>query len=512
MTRPNFYFIFLLINIIFFSVTATAQTVNFEETWKEFLENNKISNMSALNKPHKVYDKQNYAKYLLMNTNSSFCQSELNKAEDLMAEINTLDPRTYQSIPKFIVKKDDLASKINAYHSMDVIWNRFLDTKDVTEEELEAVEAAQSSCEKRTLAKYSYMTAHYHLCQGDVERSKNIFENRTLRLAEKTTLRVKDVRGLASEVRKMKTLYTNIPKLEKAWDNYLRSDESNGFDLDLPLFPCNPIPNIKAFVLKGIFDVCNSGPEMLANIDKLQAKSGVTLDREIDDKVKELEAAIGQKEDDLANLNKAWEAFIPENQVLHTYGYEFCSKQPLIKAYIMDGFTFVCEMAEESLQKINAFPRSELNKLDDVTKSKINELADLYSLYQDNGEEIENIWNQFVANGDKLAYEYESSDLYCDNIHKVKDWTMQGLSVSCEEGIGYLEKIEEFNRTFEFKFYEGLECRVQQLRIKIWDCRHQALNDIAQLEATPIAQKEKLDALMEEYGMDDRPEVCNLSR
>lgn len=506
MTRPNHFFYFFLIALFFVSGTTHAQ--NFDETWKEFLENNKISNMSELIKPNKATDRVNYVKYLLMNTNSNFCQSKVENAESLVSEIREINPESLKNIPGFVVKLEDLETKIKAYYSMDRVWNEFLQTKEVDLQRLEAIKGVNSLCEKRTLAKYSYMVAYYHFCEGDISQSKNIFENRTLRLAEKTTLRISQIEGMPREVAKMKSMYQDMEKLDVAWKSYVRSGESPGFDIDLPLFPCNPIPNIKAFVLKGILDVCNTGPAMLAQIKDLQTKSGVTPDRELLGKIKELEDAIGQTEDNLADLNKAWEAFVPENRVLHTYGYEFCTKEPLIRAYIMDGFTFVCEMAEESLQKIDELQSRNAATLDATTMDKINELHELNEQYQYNGVTIERLWGQFVANGDKLVEDYESTDLYCDNIHKVKDWTMKGLSGTCEEGIPYLEQIEEFNRTFEFKFYKDLECRVQDLRIKIWECRYEALSEIARLEESTAAQEERLKALMEEYGMEERPGDC----
>ncbi len=94
----------------------------------------------------------------------------------------------------------------------------------------------------------------------------------------------------------------------------------------------------------------------------------------------------------------------------------------------------------------------------------------------------------------------------------VKDWTMKGLSGTCEEGIQYLEQIEEVNQTFEWVFYEELECRVQKLRFKVWDCRYQALQKLARLEASPDSYEERLEELMEEYGMKERPEVCPLDK
>lgn len=505
------YFFFCLIFCM--STTAFSQTVNFDETWKEFLDNNKISNMSELVTPNKIFEQPKYAKYLLMNLNSSFCQSDVEDAERLMGELQAMDPEVHKAIPRFLEKKDDLDAKIKAYRSMDDLWKQFLRTKQVSLDELEAVTAAKTSCEKRTLAKYSYMTAYRHFCEGNIPRSKDVFENRTLRLTEKTTLRVNDVEGLAEEVAAMKKMYQNMDKLDVAWKSYVQTGVSPGFDIELPVYPCNPSPTIKALVLNGALELCNAAPAALEQIKKLQSESGITLERELSQKIKELEAAVKEKNSGLAALNEAWAAFIPDNQVKHMgkFGYEYCEKEPLIRAYVMTGFAYVCEMAEEMLLKIDSLQRNEITPLESITMTKINQLAELSQKYQADGRTIERIWNTFVAQGDRLTENYQSADRYCDNIQQVKDWTIRGLSASCENAHPYLEQIETFQRTFEFSFTEELECRVQRLRIKVWECRHEALVKLAKVEA-PDAYEQRLNELMAEYGMSDRPEVCEMER
>ena len=509
--RTNYFFFCLI--ILFISTISYSQTVNFDETWKEFLDNNKISNMSKLIKPDKVHDRLDYAKYLLMNTNSCFCQSKIKDAENYMVEIQEEDPQVHKAIPGYVGKMEDLNKKMKAFHSMDVIWKKFLKTKEVDLDELEAISAAKTSCEKQTLAKYSYMTAYYHFCLGDVPTAQNIFENRTLRLAEKTSLRVKDVEGLAPEVAKMKSLFQDMSKLDISWKTYVETGISPGFDIELPLFPCYPIPNMKEFALKGAADLCNAGPKMLEKIRKLEAESGVHPDKELKEKINYMKSAIERNNANLSALNKAWEAFIPDNKVRHidTYGYEYCSKEPLIRAYIMDGFAYVCDLAEDMLQKIDSLEKSDRTPLQDITKIKINELKALNEENKFNAENIENIWTEFVLQGDKLVGDYESAEYYCDLIHQVKDWTMKGLSGTCEEGLEYLTKIEEFNETFEFSFYKELECRVQKLRIKIWDCRYEALKEMASIEVSTESVEERLEKLMEEYKIGERPEICTLN-
>lgn len=511
--RTNYYSFLLFLSIFLVSNTTYSQTANFDETWKEFLINDKISKMSTLVRPDKAYDKPDYAKYLLMNANSDFCQSDVNEAEKLMEELNAIDNRVHQSIKGFIIKKDELESKMKAYYSMDDIWNKFLQTKQVNLEELEAVKAAKTSCEKKTLAKYSYMSAHHHLCQGNVKRAKDIFETRTLRLAEKTSLRINDVEGLAEEVRKMKSLFQKMEILDKVWQQYIDTGVSPGFDEELPFFPCYPVPNMKALILRGATDICKLGTSTLEEIKKLQEESGVTLSNRFKEQVKVFEAAIDGNKERLSDLDKAWAAFIPENKVvLRNYGYEYCDKEPLIKAYVMDGFAFTCELAEECLQNIDELQRGDITQLEETTIAKINELSELNEKYKSNALDIEKLWNKFTAQGDTLYQEYESTEIFCDNIHQAKDWVIKGYCGTCEEKYEYLQKIEAFQKKFEFSFTEDLECRIQNLRVKLWDCRHLILRELAEIDAASSSYEEVLDGLMKEYEMDERPEPCTIER
>ncbi|MFM9949064.1 MAG: hypothetical protein ACKV1O_14075, partial [Saprospiraceae bacterium] len=251
----------------------------------------------------------------------------MDDAEKLMAEIQTLDAAVLKAIPGYVKKKDDLVSKIEAYHTIDAIWKQWLKTKSVTPEELEAVTAAKSLCEKKTLAKYSFMIAYDHFCQGNIPKSRDVFENRTLSLTEKTTLRVKDVEGLGPEVAKMKSMFQDLAKLDVAWKTYIKTGVSPGFDIELPLFACNPTPNMRALVLKGAVDMCNLAPGMLDKIKKMQAESSLAPDAELGKKIKELEAGVEQKENDLSVLNEEWAAFIVSNKVKGKYGYDYCSKE-----------------------------------------------------------------------------------------------------------------------------------------------------------------------------------------
>ena len=318
--------------------------------------------------------------------------------------------------------------------------------------------------------------------------------------------------GLEAEVAKMKLLFQNITKLQNNWTDFIESGVSPGFTTELPIFPCNPIPNMKEWLLKGAADVCSAGPKMLEKIQKLQAESGVTPDGELAEKMEELEEAIELRANNLSVLNKAWTAFLPNNEVKkedRKYGFDYCSKKSLIRAYILEGFANVCGNAAESLEQIEAIQKSTKLRLDEVTKTKIEDLSELNLRFQYDADEINKIWNKFVAQGDTLYVDHELADYYCDHIYDVKSWIIKGLSGTCKEGGRYLEQIEEYKRTLEFEFTPDVKCRVNKLQIRVWDCQNAALSKLAKVQATPDNPfEERMVALRAEYGIGERPEVC----
>ncbi len=498
----------LLCGAAWLPITAYAQ--NFDETWKEFLENDKVSNVSALHRPDKRFDKENYIKYLLINTNNEFCGSEVNKAELLVDEILTFGPEVQDAVPGYTGKFKGLQTQIASYYTVDSLWRQFLVDDQVKIEDLERVERASKLCEKETAAKLTYMSAYNYLCLGDMSKAADIFENRTLKLAEKTSLKIEDVEGLPARVSKMKSFFQAMPKLEQAWQEYVATGVSPGVEVSLPPFLCNIEPKIKELVLKGLHDPCEVGRSSLSNIDELLTRAGAVSTIEFENGVDELRELVEQTETNLDNLNREWTAFVDSGEVdvSITYTYQFCETEPLIQAYLLDGFSFVCGLAESNLETIDSLRRRTKVPLSKETKDKIKELKEVREEYRQNGTDIEAIWLLFVANDDHLLADYNSTDQYCDHVQEVKDWTMRGLTQDCEGGLNYLEQIEAFNEKFDFKFYAVLECRIQKLRIKIYDCRFSMIDELAKLEAEGSSYDERLGELMEEYGMGERPLEC----
>ena len=492
--------------------SARAQS-SFEETWKEFLDNDRVSNISQLIRPDPNGAKADYLKYVLIYANNDFCGSDIPSAERRLAEIDTYDARIHEAVPGFTPRFTGLVGKVRAYHAIDSLWDLFLDGRAVTLATLRAVEGADRLCEKPTGAKVSYMSAYANLCGGDEDEARRLFEERTLRLAEKTTMRVEDVRGLAPRVARMKRYFELRPALERAWLTYVQTGESPGFADDVPVYPCRPDAAIKALVLRGLADPCGAGAASLATIEALQREHSITFAENYVNGVAELRTVVAAQTDRLETLERAWAAFVPEGKVdpAITFGLEYCATEPLIRAYILLGHSYVCGLADESLRAIDSLQRLITAPLSPVARAKIDELRELKASYQANGTRIEGIWDDFVANGDTLTVAYASTEDYCDLIQQVKDWTMRGLSGDCQEANVYLERIEDFNARFDFKFYEALECRVERLRLRLWECRYTVVDELARLEAASepgVTYEDRLSALMLEYSMPERPAGC----
>ncbi len=479
-----------LIAILLFSVSASAQFVNFEETWKEFLTDTKTSNISKLVKPS-AKDQIDYVKWCLMYGYVDFCANDLGSAQKLMKEVKKVGPAVYEKIPEFKNRHDDLDSKIKAYHETDRLWRKFLKYRNVSLEDLEKNAVAKTVCEKGTLAKHFYMVAYAHYCNGDIDKSKNNFENRVLKLAERTSLKVEDVEGLSEEVATTKQFFIDLPKLGKAWSTYTKTDESKGFDIELPLYECNPIPNMKVYVLRAAVDICKYGAENLAKIQKLESSNKIDVPKDLQEKIDWLEEEVGRYNGDVAKLERAWKEFVPTDTLKGKidFMFEYCEKEAQIRALTMYGTINACTEGQQMLDSIAVLQEEYKPSLSAVAKKKIKGLEAKVKAYADDLEALDLLWAEFIVENDTLLKPFETADFYCDKIAQVKSWTIKGMMDECKMGQYYLDAIEALQKEHSLEFDEELACRVLRLQIEVWDCRYWEL--VLQARKETHAERER---------------------
>lgn len=476
------FFCFLLgIN---FLLPVQAQVVNFEDTWQEFLGNNKISNISKLPKPNSA-DYISYVKYSLMYANTYFCSADIKNAEEMIKEVQTVGEERYKVIPGFQAKYDDLTKKMEAFHQANKLWINFLEYRNVSLEDLEEAADANRVCEKGTLAKYSYMQAYAYYCKGEVKKAKDKFENFTLKIVDKTSLKIEDVRGLEGEVKVMRQLFKDLKALDIAWKELETTGISPGFDREIAVIECYTVPSIKEYILKATADVCGSGEEMLEKINALKDKSDHSLSADINKRIKWLEKEVQENNGDLSALNKAWKAFLPTDTLTNglDFGNNYCDKANNIKAFTMRGMINTCETGLPMLDSITQVETTYSPQVDDVTAAKVEQLkVKVQKLTEDDLAHLNELWTTFIENKDTLTEAFDVAGFYCDKIAKAKSLVILGHFDYCENGQEYLDKIDALQKEHELEYDEELACRVRSLRIKVWDCRYWELVQQARKE------------------------------
>ena len=435
------HFAFMLLAVGFLLPAASAQVVNFENTWQEFLNDAKTSSVTKLPEPDKK--SPDYLKYCLMYANSSFCVDDLPAAEKFMAEIKTIGPTEYSKIPRFVERYEDLGLKINAYHKLQKVWSGFLQNRNTPD--LSQHETARMVCEKGTLCKFYYMELTNQYCKGDIEASKKTFETRVLTLVEKGGYAANRVPKLPEEIKMMKALFAGIDKLNPAWAKFISTDVSPGFDVELPLIACYPIPNIKEYILRAAVDKCKYGPEMLKKIKALQATYKNPIPDDVLTKIEWLEKEVGNSQEEVEMVNKAWKEFLPADKLTNKYEFTFnypCHRDAQIKAYTMVGLTDLCNKGKEMVENIAKVRAEDKPALDAVTLEKVKKLEAAVKKQEEEEKALDNAWAAFTPNntvpaGTKFVYEY------CDKARQIRAYTITGVTEFCEKGAAMMANIQK---------------------------------------------------------------------
>ena len=477
--------------------SAHGQVINFENTWQEFLAESKTSNVTKLPEPPK--GSSDYLKYALMYANSHFCADELDKAQELMASIKTIGAAEYSKIPGFKDRHDDLANKIAGYHKIDRVWKTFVSNQTLPN--LAEHDVARMVCEKGMLSKYYQMEATRLYCEGNLTDSRKAFESRVLVLVEKGGYNAAKVTGLPKEIKTMKDLYTGIDKLNPAWETFVSTGKSPGFDITLPLIACYPIPNIKEYLLRAAVDPCKYGSEMLKKIKALQSTYTGATPSDVSDKINWLEQEVGQGEAEAQIVAKAWAEFLPKDKLTNKYEFTFdypCHRDAQIKAYTMVGLTEVCTKGEEMLDNINKTKKAYNPSLDATTQEKIKKLETAVKTEKDNLATLNKAWAEFTPNNtlpSKTKFVYE----YCDKVAQIRAYTITGVVEFCAKGKEMMANIKKTQSEHNPTLDPVTEAKIAHLQ-ELIDQSDAELANLNEVWAKFIANK---DTLTEEFVLAD---------
>lgn len=464
-TTSFFGWILLLFSVAFLGQTQ-AQPINMEETWKEFLDNKKASSVSQLPEPNKREDPVSYLKYALITGNTYFCGDNLPHAEQMMKDIESIGSTTWNTIPGFDSRYEKFKSDLTAYKQLDKVWRRFRANKNsVSRDEVEQFADAGRLCEKGTLTKYYYMIAHDYLCDRDLRQARHTYDTKIKRLVA-TTFDPNTVEGLGPEVHKMTQYWTAMDELAPAWEAYSRTNISPGMTNKMPIYSCYIQPNIKAYLLKGMHNICEEGKLMLDKIKLLQRQSDEKIPSDILEKIDELEKRVKAIQTDMVVLNSYWKKFVSDGSTPQVGGYALayeCDREADVKAQLLMGFAQPCINGKEAIENIKRIRREFRPELSSTTAKKIKELRTIIEQSSGDVETLNAAWADFEPDGE-LSQTYQLDFEFCEKLAELKAHIIQGTTEQCSEGQQRLNSIDDLLIEYQIDIPAPVQNRLDALK------------------------------------------------
>lgn len=481
MNLNKYFSAFLCLCLVAFvpNLLSAQQLVNMEETWQEFLSNDKTANISKLKKPDKSQP-ANYIKYSLIYANTYFCGDNIESADEMLHEIEVIGKEVWDRVPGFEERYLVLKENMKAYRALDPVWTKFLNNKtSVSKEDVEAFPEAKRICERGTLCKYFYMISHDHFCQKDLEKAREVFDTRIRRLVA-TTFNPDDIEGLGEEVARMTKFWDAMDELTPAWEAYMETDMSPGMQAEMPIIDCYVIPNMKVCILKATYDICGVGEEMLIKLKDLQRINTDPIPSDVMDKIAFIKEEVRVIKKDLAIVNTYWKKFTQTGNLPSDVGYKYefaCDREAEVKAYLMDGFMDPCMKGEEALKNISKVRKKYKPALASVTMAKFKELKALVTVSSGDITVLNEAWEDFLPD-DALSNEYDLSFDYCDKLAEIKSFIIDGTVNVCERGLQRLDDIENVLDENDVVIDPQTQEKLDALEAKSskLDAKHEVLN------------------------------------
>ncbi|MEL6864136.1 MAG: hypothetical protein AAFP19_06950, partial [Bacteroidota bacterium] len=155
-----------------------------------------------------------------------------------------------------------------------------------------------------------------------------------------------------------------------------------------------------------------------------------------------------------------------------TFGMDYCEIDDRIKAMVMVGTVNFCSQGEEILKNIATILKEKEPELEEKTSEKVQALVARYEAQKEELNQLEDYWIDFIDNQDTLLQEYQVASSYCDALAQIKYWTVKGHLNPCDRGQVYLDRIDALDKAQEIEYTEEVECRIQRLRGKVYQCRY----------------------------------------
>jgi hypothetical protein len=444
------------------------------ELWTTFMANKNVG-LEDLNKipaGKTVCEKGTLAKYFYISAYANYCAGNFsatktdfeNKVLSLVEKAN-FDPKNVAGLPEEIKFMKEI---IRVNNLLDIAWAEYMKTNVSPgfKDDLEQVK-----CNLIPNMKIYVLRAMADVCKNGNQMLKKIKELQAINTQTIPADLQKKIDWLDAEVSKYNG---NLADLNKAWQEFVSTNNVDK-NLNYKGIFCEKDAQVKSLLIEGTLEYCTKGEEKLTEIDKVIKEFNPTLDQTTKDKITKLRALVKKENENVASFNKAWEEFSTNDTIITntSFPFEYCSKEMLARAYIMDGRLGICSRADSRLADLLKLKKS--GNFEGFSELTLNKFADFEiraNKVKSDNEHLNNLWSTFVNNKDTIEGEYSFVDKYCDKIMQVKSWCLLGHYNTCERGQQYLSKIDEFQKEHNLVFDTELACRVTRLRIKVWDCRY----------------------------------------
>ena len=318
-----------------------------------------------------------------------------------------------------------------------------------------------------------------HLIQGTVE----ICTEGQQHLDKIDDLLVEYEINLTPEVEaKIEGLRTGIQDLgqrqkvmDQAWRYFLQNGSvSDAYEYAYE-FPCNRVLDVRAALLDGYTNPCQSGQYGLDEAQKIINRYQPTLDSETANYLRQLKDQLANEGTNVRKVARIWKDFVPDNQISGDLDipFQYCDKIAECRAYILDGTLNFCDRGETRLQDIYQLREDYLLALDDEMEAKLEQLYLMVERGKPSTVGLNNAWARATASDNFYKESHgdiEINAFYCDPLDQTKTWVLQGLMSVCSDGQSFLNQIDAFKRERNLRYDEELDYQVELLRVYVGRC------------------------------------------
>jgi hypothetical protein len=383
--------------------------------------------------------------------------------EVMLKQLRELEQKSLQPIPDEITEKiawldEQVSTNKTDLAVVNTYWKKFISTDKVP---ADAVYKYEFACDREAEIKAYLLDGFVHPCTKGAAALESIA---TIRKTHKP-----DMNSVTSEkLKKLQELVAaenkNVAALDKAWADFLPDDKLSG-TLDLSLKYCNNADQIRAYIIDGLGDVCANGKKRVEDIDDVLAENEVELEAKVAEKLEKLRNLAAKVKGDLEGLKNAWDFYVKNERVSHDLNYEhdfFCDREADVQAFILDGFTNLCQSGEYALNEIDRVMKAHNPKLGSVTVVKLDLLKSLVGKEKPNVAKLRKAWRDFVPDF-QLSGEMDFVFEYCDKTAQVQAYIIDGIVNFCEKSEKRLEDINRLQEDYLITLDAETEAKLEQL-------------------------------------------------